>query len=228
MFANRTFKLALLVSFAFHTAVMFQNPGYIFFPSTGKSQKIEVNYIKPLKAVKTETKKASFSRNEPFLKLPAKISMDKRIPPPFVNREEASKAALQVMPKDPIFDKPAGLLKPDTIAIKKKITLPAVALEKIVNPSYISYYQVVREKIRRSAYQNYNRNETGEVYITFTISDAGYLKGVRLVEEKSRATPYLKNIALASVKNASPFPRFPKELDYFQLSFNVVISFEIE
>jgi TonB family protein len=228
MLANRTLKLALLVSFALHTTIMFQNPGYIFFPSTGKNQKIEVNYIKPLKAVKPETKKASLSRNEPFLKLPAKISMDKRIPPPFVNREEASKAALQVMPKELIFDKPAGLLKPDTIAIKKKITLPAVALEKIANPSYISYYQVVREKIRRAAYQNYNRNETGEVYITFTISDAGYLKGVRLVEEKSRATPYLKNIALASVKNASPFPRFPKELDYFQLSFNVVISFEVE
>ncbi|MFA4989335.1 MAG: TonB family protein [Candidatus Omnitrophota bacterium] len=207
---------------------MFQNPGYIFFPPTGKSQKIEVNYIKPLKAIKPGAQKPGLSRNEPFLKLPAKISLDKRIPPPFVNREEASKTAQQAMRKEFIFDKPAGLLKPDTIAITKKITLPAVALEKIANPSYISYYQVVREKIRRSAYQNYNRNETGEVYISFIISDAGYLKGVRLVEEKSQATPYLKNIALASVKNASPFPRFPKELDYSQLSFNVVISFEVE
>jgi TonB family protein len=228
MFANRTLKLALLVSFALHVTVIFQNPGYIFFPSPGKSRKIEVNYIKPLKSAKPEAKKTGLSRNEPFLKLPSKITMDKRTPPPFVSREAVSRPAMQAMRKELAFDKPAGLIKPDTIAIKKKITLPAVSLDKISNPSYISYYQVVREKIRRAAYQNYNRNETGEVYITFIISEAGYLKDVRLVEEKSRATPYLKNIASASVKNASPFPRFPKELDYSQLSFNVVISFEVE
>ena len=227
MLSNRTLKLAFLVSFAVHTAVMFQNPGYIFFPSTGKSQKIEVSYIKPLKAVKQEAKKASLSRNEPLLKLSSKITMDKRTPPPFVNREEISKTAMQAMRKELSFDKPA-LIRPDTIAIKKKITLPPLALDKIANPSYISYYQIVREKIRRAAYQNYNRSETGNVYITFVISDAGYLKDVRLVEEKSQATPYLKDTALASVKNASPFPRFPKELDYSQLSFNVVISFEVE
>ena len=227
MLANRTLKLTFLVSFAIHTAVMLQNPGYIFFPSTGKNQKIEVSYIKPLNTVKQGVKKAALTRSEPFLKLPSKITMDKRTPPPFVNREEVSRASMQAMRKELSFDKPA-LIKPDTIAIKKKITLPALALDKIGNPSYISYYQVVCEKIRRAAYQNYNRNETGEVYITFIISDAGYLKDVRLVEEKSRATDYLKNIAMVSVRNASPFPRFPKELDYSQLSFNVVISFEVE
>ncbi|MDD2679451.1 MAG: hypothetical protein PHO03_01435 [Candidatus Omnitrophica bacterium] len=227
MLVNRTLKVAFMVSLALHTAVMFQNPGYIFFPSTGKSQKIEVTYIKPPGAVKQGVKKAALAKNEPFLKIPSKITLDKRTPPPFINREEVTKAATQAMRKELSFDKPA-LIKPDTIAIKKKITLPAQALDKIGNPSYISYYQVVREKIRRAAYQNYNRNETGEVYITFIISDAGYLRDVRLVEEKSRATPYLKNIAMVSVKNASPFPRFPRELDYPQLSFNVVISFEVE
>ena len=39
--------------------------------------------------------------------------------------------------------------------------------------------------------------------------------------------PYLRDIALRSIK-ASSFPNFPKELDYLQLTFNVVISFEIE
>ena len=206
---------------------MVQNPGYIFFSPPEKNKKIEINYIKPLRPVKQEAKRANLTHNEPFLKLSSKITLDKRIPPPFINREEVSKSATQVMRKELSFEKPA-LIKPDTIAIKKKITLPALALDKISNPSYISYYQIVREKIRRAAYQNYNRSETGNVYITFIISDAGYLKDVRLVEEKSQATPYLKDIALASVRTASPFPRFPKELDYSQLSFNVVISFEVE
>jgi TonB family protein len=228
MLLNRSLQIAFFISFATHVVIVAQNPGYIFFPSTGKDRKMmEVNYIKPPKTVKQGAKKSSLSRNEPFLKLPSRITADKRTPPPFVSREEASRASAQAMRKELSFDKPA-LIKPDTIAIKKKITLPAVSLDKIGNPSYISYYQVVREKIRRAAYQNYNRNETGEVYITFIISEAGYLREVRLVEEKSRAADYLKNIALASVRNASPFPRFPKELDYSQLSFNVVISFEVE
>jgi len=228
MLLNRSLQIAFLISFATHVVIVAQNPGYIFFPSTGKNRKaLEINYIKPPKTVKQEAKKTSLSRNEPFLKVPSRITADKRTPPPFVSQEEISKASRQAMRKELSLDKPT-LIKPDTIAIKKKITLPAVSLDKIGNPSYISYYQVVREKIRRAAYQNYNRNETGEVYITFIISDAGYLRDVRLVEEKSRAADYLKNIALVSVKNASPFPRFPKELDYSQLSFNVVISFEVE
>jgi len=43
-----------------------------------------------------------------------------------------------------------------------------------------------------------------------------------VVEGKSAASPYLKEIALKSVRDASPFPNFPKELDYEKLSFNVV------
>ncbi len=101
-------------------------------------------------------------------------------------------------------------------------------MAKIDNPSYISYYQTVREKIRRCAYQNYNRNEIGEVYISFIISNDGYIKSVRLINEKTTGNDYLKDTALRSVKDASPFPNFPKELDYPQLSFNIIISFEIE
>lgn len=104
--------------------------------------------------------------------------------------------------------------RPDIIAIKKKITLPEIDAIKIDNPSYISYYQIVREKIRRSAYQNYSRNETGEVYLSFVISRDGYIRGINLVESRTNAGNYLKGIASRSMKEASPFPNFPKELDY--------------
>jgi TonB family protein len=148
-------------------------------------------------------------------------------PPPFIDRESIFNQKQQpVLPK-PSFAKPV-LIKPDIIAIKKKITLPPIDLDKINNPSYISYYQIVREKIKRAAYQNYTRTEVGEVYLSFIISSDGYLNELQLKEEKSTASPYLKEIALHSIKDASPFPNFPQELDYPQLSFNVVISFEIE
>ncbi len=227
MLSNRTLQIAFMVSFATHVVIVAQNPGYLFFSPQGKTQKIEVNYVKAAKIKDQGQKRAGNLRSEPALDLSSRITMEKRNPPPFIDREAISKANMRAIHKEISFDKPE-LIKPDIIAIKKKITLPAVDLDKIGNPSYISYYQVVREKIRRAAFQNYNRNETGEVYITFIISNAGYLKEVRLVEEKTQAPDYLKDIALTSVKNASPFPNFPKELDYSQLSFNVVISFEIE
>ncbi|MDD5724871.1 MAG: hypothetical protein PHX28_01815, partial [Candidatus Omnitrophica bacterium] len=60
------------------------------------------------------------------------------------------------------------------------------------------------------------------------VSSDGSLKDARLVEDKTTVNGYLQNVALRSVSEASPFPRFPKELDYSQLSFNIIISFEIE
>ena len=118
--------------------------------------------------------------------------------------------------------------KPDVTSIKKKISLPPVDLNKIDNPTYLSYYQIVREKIRRSAYQSYTKTETGEVYLTFLIAKNGSLMDVRLNAERSSQSAYLRDVAARSVRVASPFPFFPKELDYPQLSFNVIISFEIE
>ncbi|MFH0856194.1 MAG: energy transducer TonB [Candidatus Omnitrophota bacterium] len=228
MLSNRTLQIAFFVSFAAHIAVVTQNPGYLFFSPQAKARNMEVNYIKAPKASSPVLKKAvSPASSQPLLDLSRKINLEKRNPPPFIDRASLPKVNTQTMRKEMTFDKPL-LAKPDIIAIRKKVTLPEVDLAKIGNPSYISYYQVVREKIRRSAYQNYNRSDTGEVYVTFIISSSGYLNDYRLVEEKSRAADYLKEIALASVRNAAPFPRFPKELDYSQLSFNVVISFEVE
>jgi TonB family protein len=176
-------------------------------------KKTRVTYLK----IKPEKKDAvKFPRNDPL----------KRIPPPFIEPAKISKED-NLAPKRDTFTKPA-LIKPDVIAIKKKITLPPVDMQKIDNPSYISYYQIVREKIRRSAYQNYSRSDTGEVYITFVVLSDGTLKNARLVEDRSSVNSYLRSIALSSVKGADPFPDFPKELDYPELSFNVVISFEIE
>lgn len=227
MLFNRTLQTAFIFSFATHIAIVAQNPGYLFFSTLVKSQKIEVNYVKSTVKEDQVPRNLIRTSSDPLLNLSSKIRMEKRNPPPFIERESVLRADMRTISRELPFDRPA-LSKPDIIAIKKKIILPQVDMGKIGNPSYINYYQVVREKIRRSAYQNFNRNETGEVYVTFVISSAGYLNEARLVEERTRASDYLKAIALASVKNASPFPRFPKELDYARLSFNVVISFEIE
>ncbi len=230
MFANKILQVTFVISLLAHGMIFLHSSGLNSLSPVPKNQKMEVRYIKEsledtllLKNHKFDIQK-SISKQDPFLKLDSKVVKGGRIPPPYIQQGKGP----QVLPDNfSEFPKPT-FVNPDLMIIKKKITLPPIEMAKIDNPSYINYYQIVREKIRRSAYQNYTRNETGEVYVSFAISNDGYIKGVNLIEEKTTANDYLRNIALRSVRDASPFPDFPKELDYPQLSFNIIISFEIE
>ena len=213
----RLLQIALLISLSVHAAVIFNSRVLPFIKPPESEVKTKVSYIK-LKNMAREEFKPRES---------AGTGLAKRIPPPFVSIDDVRKNSNITKPREVQSPKPE-LIRQGMPAVKRKITLPPVDIAKIDNPSYVSYYQIVREKIRRSAYQAYARSETGEVYVAFVISNDGDLKNARLVEEKSSVNPYLKSIALSSVKSASPFPSFPKELDYPELSFNVVISFEIE
>lgn len=226
MFSDRIYQVTFLISLIAHGVILFQLSSLNTSPVNKNQHNIEVSYIKTTEKSPATSKNKVLTR-EAFSKLPSKITAERRNPPPFVDKEKLFKTTTKNILSDTGLTKPT-LIKPDVIAIKKKITLPAINVDKINNPSYIGYYQIVREKIRRSAYQNYARTETGEVYLSFLISNEGSLKEVRLIENKSSSSNYLREIALRSIKEASPFPNFPKELDYPQLSFNVVISFEVE
>jgi outer membrane biosynthesis protein TonB len=227
MFSNRIFQICLLVSLITHGAILLQNPNLNLLPQDKNPKKVELRYLKKPQEIKVPQKQPTPSKKEPLLKLPSRIIAKEITPPPFINREEIFNKNKEGGEPNLTFIKPA-FTKPDVIAIKKKVTLPPLDLDKINNPSYINYYQIVREKIRRAAYQNYSRAEMGEIYLSFIISNDGYLREARLIEEKSAPNPYLCQIALASIRDASPFPNFPKELDYPYLSFNVILSFEIE
>jgi TonB family protein len=234
MNSNRVFQFALLMSAALHVAILFQNSP--LFNSTGQKNKkkedlLEVSYLKLLEKGITQAKESALKIDIPP-SLPSRIVPAKKLPPPFIDRELEVKEK-----KGPFFAQKALFapsflkkpeIRPDIIAVKKKINLPHVDIDKINNPSYLSYYQIIREKIRRSAYQNYSTSDMGEVYVSFIVSSSGYLEEARLVEEKSSRNAHLRDIALKSVNDASPFPKFPAQLDYSQLSFNVIISFEIE
>jgi len=205
------------------------------FAPAPKKQKVVVRYVKEKPQTRPKIKISSNSalerpplRSDPLLKLDAKVVAGSKIPPPYIEREQIFKNKQDIfLNKSPQLSRP-NLTASSPIAIKKKISLPPIDMAKINNPNYITYYQIVREKIRRSAFQNFTHNETGEVYVSFIISNDGLIRNTRLVEEKTTANDYLKDIALKSVREASPFPNFPKELDYQQLSFNIIISFQIE
>lgn len=221
----------MVISVLIHGVIMFQSPGFNPFHinlNKKTEEKPQIRYLKKEPEIKNIPQKNS-RKAEPPLKIPVKISASKIAPPPFIDidKDKLVSQNRQILSRQPDFNKPV-LVKPDVIAVKKKISTPAVDIDKINNPSYLSYYQIVREKVRRSAYQNYTHTDTGEVYLSFVVSRNGFLSDMRLVEEKSPASKYLRDIALRSIRDASPFPAFPKDLDYPRLSFNVIISFELE
>lgn len=235
MNSERLLQITFAISIFIHGVIILPRANFNPFTPAPKVQEIAVRYIKENPQVRPLPKNSSepgrqrlMPKSEPFLKLDSKVATGtRRAPLPYVEPMDISAGSPSLL------DKPSELSKPvfassEIMAIKRKITLPAIEMAKIDNPSYISYYQIIREKIRRSAYQNYTHNETGEVYLSFIISNDGDIKDVRLADEKTMAKDYLKNIALRSIRDASPFPNFPKELDYPQLSFNIIISFEIE
>jgi len=230
MFSDRVFQIALLISLVAHGVIVFLNAGPFFHPEADQEKKIEVSYLKqPPQEKEAQVRRQMMLKPEPFMKLPEKITVDQKAPPAFPGEKRPFKMDKSMLSSSNSFNKPT-LVKPDLISIKKKITLPPIDMDKskINNPSYVSYYQLVREKIRRSAYQNYTRTEIGEAYLSFIISKEGSLEDAHVLEEKSDPNPYLQAIALKSVRESAPFPAFPKDLDYPRLSFNVVISFEVE
>ncbi len=240
MVSNRRLHCTLIISILAHAGILLPRPNFNLFTPAPKVQKISVRYIKDTSLIRPAPKKISepdldqltTTRSEPFLKLESKIiTAAKRAPLPYFDPQDSPadlEASVNRQPGRPTEISKPAFINSEVMAIKKKITLPAIEMAKIDNPSYISYYQIVREKIRRSAYQNYTHNETGEIYASFIISNDGYIRDVRLAEDRTAPNDYLKSIALRSIRDASPFPNFPKELDYPQLSFNIIISFEIE
>lgn len=116
--------------------------------------------------------------------------------------------------------------------LAKKITLPPLSADKITNPKYLTYNDDMRDAISRNikrrayAYVNHPDFEAGEVYLTFVLAAEGELRGVKIIDEKTSANKYLREVALRSIKESNPFPPFPEGFDYPEFTFNLLISFQ--
>ena len=119
-----------------------------------------------------------------------------------------------------------------TLDIGKKITLSPLSNEKISNPQYLTYNDDMRSAISRNikerayTYVNHPDFQAGEVYVTFVLENSGILKKVKIIEEKTAANSYLRNVALRSIMESNPFPPFPKGFDYPEFTFNLLITFQ--
>jgi len=96
----------------------------------------------------------------------------------------------------------------------------------MTNKFYTHYYETVREKIKMMAFKNFTFKEEGEAFVTFVVKRTGELQAVKVNSEKSWGSPHLQLVAKKSVRDASPFPQFPEDLNFPFLTFNVIISFQ--
>lgn len=126
--------------------------------------------------------------------------------------------------------KPAGSTK---VELAKKVNLKeARELAKSQAPlkakkDYINYYQLIREKIRQRLKERYSRVcGEGDVAVVFILNSSGSLSAVEIEEAKSTRDSNLGQIAVASVKDAAPFPPFPGELPVAKMSFDLTVSFK--
>lgn len=91
---------------------------------------------------------------------------------------------------------------------------------------YIGYYQLIREKIRSRAKRNYRKYYgEGEVTLNFVLDRSGRLSDSAVDESAGPADQDLKAAALSSLREASPFPPFPKALPVQKMAFDVTILF---
>jgi protein TonB len=215
------FYFALLISLAVHLSI---GGGSLLVKSNSsaviKKKKMEVIYKAPMK----EEPQMKLNKN----KLAEKPKKEEKI----ALRDPLSSVALvkeHIVKPDAlkVYERVPEKMKSFNMTAKKTVSVPALQSEKINNPSYANYYSLVRGRIKQRAYFNYSEYYAGEVYLTFILTSEGSLKEVQIIEEKSTGGQYLRTIGLKSIKEATPFPPFPKELNYPELTFNVVISFQV-
>ncbi len=88
-----------------------------------------------------------------------------------------------------------------------------------------AYYNLVRGRVLRKASANYPRSgAAGNVYISFNISSDGRLAGEPKVLTPADET--LKLLAVKSVRDAAPFPEFPRTINSKAETFKILISYK--
>lgn len=218
---NFIFRYAIIVSIALHSGLIIQfsfwHPKII--PAT--FPKVEINYIN-VKFQAASTPEAAKSQ-----RMIKAVHKHEKVLMPDPKTDIPSVKDLSKLNGEKLFTDKKPLQLPEA-QMKHSVSIPVFKVEKINNPFYQNYYQSIRSVIRERAYANYSELGSGEVYLTFVILSDGRLKIVKLIPEKTTANDHLQKISLKSIQESNPFPPFPKDLTYPELTFNIVIAFELE
>ena len=228
---DKFFRYAIIISLTVH--IGFFAHFYLthrHFKFWEKPTEVSYNIVKPAPITAPDTAEQKLDTINPnvverlieAMKPPSDDQIVGKVPQP-----PKSESLLQepgIMDNVDMFDRKPERLK--GVKVTKEVSIPMLQSEKINTPSYITYYQIVRDRIRDRAYSNYTKLSVGEVFVTFIIKSNGALSELQVLEDKSSANDFLREVGLKSVQEAAPFPPFPKDLAYPELTFNVSISFQ--
>ena len=223
MFLDKSLRIALLLSALFHALTFLPLAHFKNLSVRKQTPAPRITYLVPEKIFS----KRPSTENKP-LELVKQAGEESRTVEPQVKTTMAPKGP-DDLPK-PKQDRPA---ESETAPLKPAsrptgIEIPP-ELPKEEEALYLTYYQSIREKIRAFVVKNYPHFiACGEVCLYFILSSDGRLKEVSIVEERSSPNSLLREIAENSLRNAAPFSPFPKDLKQGRLSFNVIVSFELE
>lgn len=128
---------------------------------------------------------------------------------------------------------PFGMLferKPDhmqAMELSHKMFMTPINSEKINNPVYAAYQNMVRDRIKQKIYMNADRMESGSVELTFLIGADGELKDAKIIPEKTNASEHLQGIAMRSLQEASPFPAFLKGMNQPEYPLSIEVQYQV-
>ena len=205
--------LALGLSFLVHVVIIIGVPQHIEKAFSKKEKIVKLKQEKEIRISPQQIEKIS-------KKTPVKPTNSK--PLPYVENIMSKlihNNNFSPLQKPKIFEKNVKEIVFKDIAEKADKTLKK-------NPAYMGYYRLIRERIRNSAYHNYNNQKKGEVLLSFLVGKDGSLEEVGL-DPQSVKNRRLRKIALKSVQESAPFPEFPEGLQqYTRLQFNISIYFK--
>lgn len=110
---------------------------------------------------------------------------------------------------------------------RRKITITPISTQKINNPAYAAYNEMVRSRIEEKVWANYDRLVAGKVYLTFIIAHDGKLRAYQVINERSTGEEHLKEISLQSLRQAGPFPAFLKGMTLPEYTFNIEVQYQV-
>ncbi|MFC1624111.1 energy transducer TonB [Candidatus Omnitrophota bacterium] len=218
MAENKIFQGAILVSTLFHFVFFLGLPRAPFTPSKRSLEKLKITYYEIKKIPKKEkiTKKSM----EPIIKKLPKIKKEEILAPPKAATKKETKPATRHVRRTVVTK--GEEKKFEAVVEEEK--------DKAKRATYISYYRAVRERIRERVDANYLRNRNlgeGEIFLSFVVVSSGELIRARVIDERSTSNALLRNIAINSIRDASPFPPFPTGMSQYKITFNIIISFEL-
>ena len=111
--------------------------------------------------------------------------------------------------------------------LSHRIIIMPIRSEKINNPVYAAYQEMVRDRIKDRVYENYDKMESGSVYLTFLVDAHGILKAAQIIASKTTASAHLQEIAMRSLQEASPFPPFLNGMHLTEYPLNIEIEYNV-